>query len=118
MTLASHSVPADESLWQTTNANLGALQEIVSAHFRLPCRHHALMDSGAYAHVFLFTLESDQKVVGRVVLPVRETVKTEAEVAAMELVRGTVPRVLLQTHMNQYSFSAHPHTCPTGLPLL
>jgi hypothetical protein len=76
------------------------------------------MDGGSYARVSLFTLEDDQKVVGRVVLPVRETVKTEAEVAAMELVRGTVPLVLLQSHMNQYSFSTHPHTCATSLPLL
>jgi len=39
---------------------------------------------------FLFTLEDDQQLVGRVVLPVRETAKTEAEVASMILVRGTV----------------------------
>jgi hypothetical protein len=57
------------------------------------------MDGGAYARVYLFTLEDDQKVVGRVVLPVRESVRTEAEVAAMELLRGTVSRVLLQSHI-------------------
>jgi hypothetical protein len=53
------------------------------------------MNNGAYARVFLFALEDGQKIVGRLVLPVRETVKTEAEVGAMELVRGTVIRVSL-----------------------
>jgi hypothetical protein len=36
---------------------------------------------------YLFILENDFQAVGRVVYPVRETVKTEAEVAAMTLVR-------------------------------
>lgn len=57
------------------------------------------MGGGAYARVFLFTLENDQQVVGRVVLPVRETAKTEAEVASMILVRACtripVPQVYL-----------------------
>jgi len=38
--------------------------------------------------VFLFTLENGKQVIARIILPVRESVKTEAEVAAMELVRG------------------------------
>ena len=40
---------------------------------------------------FLFTSEDGQHVVGRIVLPVRETVKTEAEVASIVVyVRGTM----------------------------
>jgi hypothetical protein len=46
------------------------------------------MDDGAFARVFLFTLQNGMQVIARIVLPVRESVKTEAEVAAMELVRG------------------------------
>ena len=69
---------------------MAAFHDIVSAHFRAGCRQCVRMDDGAYARVFLFTLENDKKVVGRVVLPVRESIKTEAEVAAMELVRGAV----------------------------
>jgi hypothetical protein len=60
------------------------------------------MGGGAYARVFLFTLEDDKQVVGRVVLPVRETVKTEAEVASMILVRGTILHILLRYHMNHF----------------
>ena len=40
---------------------------------------------GVYARAFLFFLDS-KKVIAHVVLPVRESVKTEAEVAMMELV--------------------------------
>ena len=46
------------------------------------------MDDGAYARVFLFSLENDMQVVARVILPVRESLKTEAEVVTMEVVRG------------------------------
>jgi hypothetical protein len=43
------------------------------------------MDDVAYPRVFLLSLEGDFQVVGRVILPVLESVKTEAEIAAMEL---------------------------------
>ena len=86
----SHNSLDDERLWKAANPNLTALQDIISAHFRLPCCHYAPLGGGAYARIFLFTLEDGQQVVGRIVLPVRETVKTEAEVASMVYVRGTV----------------------------
>jgi len=53
------------------------------------------MDDGAFARVFLFMLENGMQVVARIILPVRESVKTEAEVAAMELVRGHYRQLLL-----------------------
>jgi hypothetical protein len=81
----------NEILWETTNADLQALQNIVSAHFRKGCRDRVSMQNGSYARVFLFTLADDKKVIAKVVLPVRETAKTEAEVAAMEFVRGMYP---------------------------
>ena len=55
-------------------------------HFHVPVCHYSLMNTDSYAQVYLFTLENNFQAVGRVVLPVRERVKTEAEVAAMELV--------------------------------
>lgn len=79
-----------EILWKAANPNLTALQDIISAHFRLPCCRYAPLGGGSYARIFLFTLEDGQQVVGRIILPVRETVKTEAEVASMVYVRGTV----------------------------
>ena len=68
---------------------------------------------------FLFTLEDGQKVVGRIALPVCETVKTEAEVAPMVYVRGTVRHYSTNiVPLESNSLSLHPHTCPTGLLLL
>jgi len=75
----------EEPVWPTTN--LHAFERIVANHFRINVRHYTLMNSGSYAKVYLFTLENDFQAIGRVVFPVRETVKTEAEVAVMELVR-------------------------------
>jgi hypothetical protein len=82
---------ASETLWKAANPNLTALQDIVSAHFHLSCcRYAAPLGGGAYARVFLFALEDGQQVVGRILLPVHEMVKTEAEVASIIYVQGTV----------------------------
>jgi hypothetical protein len=77
-----------ESLWQAANVDMKAIEIIISSHFRTSHSHHTRMDDGAFARVFLFTLQNGMKVIARIILPVRESVKTEAEVAAMELVRG------------------------------
>ena len=53
------------------------------------------MDDDAFARVFLFMLENGMQVIARIILPVRESVKMEAEVAAMELVRGHYHCLLL-----------------------
>ena len=34
----SHQSSADESLWQAINADIGALQQIVSSHFQTDCQ--------------------------------------------------------------------------------
>lgn len=74
-----------EKLWQAANVDIKAIEIIISSHFRTSVGHHACMDNGSYARVFLFTLENGMQVIARIILPVRESVKTEAEVAAMEL---------------------------------
>ena len=86
----------DELLWQSANVDVAALQSIVSTHFHAQCRRFEPLGSGVFAKVFLFSLENNIQVVGRVILPVRETIKTEAEVAAMELVRGIAYLLLSQ----------------------
>jgi hypothetical protein len=112
---------ADDILRDTTNADLQALQDIISTHFHKGCRDRVSMQTGAYARVFLFTLADDRKVIARVVLPIRETVKTEAEVAAMEFVRGTP---FLFPYLDTYRLTAYPpsspnpNTRPTSIPLL
>ena len=82
----------DELLRQSADVDIAALQTIVSTCFHTQCRgfEPLTLDAGSYARAFLFSLENGIQVVGRVMLPVRESIKTEAEVAAIELVRGIV----------------------------
>ena len=75
--------------WPTVS--LAAFEHIVAGHFRIGVRCYSLLSTGSYAKAYLFTLENNFQAVGRVVFPVRETVKTEAEVAVMELVRCKPP---------------------------
>ena len=89
----SHDSSPDETLWQAINVDMAALQQIVCAHFRSKCWHYTRMDDGAYARVFLFSLENNMQVVARVILPVRESLKMEAEVVTMEVVRGKIANV-------------------------
>ena len=72
-----HDSSPDETLWQATNVDIPALQQIVCAHFRSESRTYTRMDDGAYARVFLFSLENNMQVVARVILPIRESLKTE-----------------------------------------
>lgn len=88
MSSCEEHISEDEVLWRNTDVDMQALQNIVSSHFRSACQRITRMNEGAYARVFLFTLQSGLQVVGRIVLPVRESVKTEAEVATMGFVRG------------------------------
>ena len=76
-----------------------AIEIIISSHFRTLHSHHTRMDDGAIARVFLFTLQNGMQVIACIILPVRESVKTEAEVAAMELVRGHYSRSLLLCYL-------------------
>ena len=88
MSSCCERVSISESLWQAANVDMKAMEIIISSHFRTAHIHHASMDDGTFARVFLFTLENGMQVIARILLPVRESVKKEAEVAAMELVRG------------------------------
>ena len=105
----SHDSSPDEleTLWQATNADMAALQQIVCAHFCSNCRHYTRMDDGAYARVFLFSLENDMQVVAWVILPVRESLKTEAEVVTMEMVRGKIADVDLNLGALFIFYSSH-----------
>ncbi len=67
---------------------LDAFERIVADHFRIGVHSYSLMDTGSYARLYLFTLKNDFQAVGRIIFPVRETIKTEAEVAVMEVSPG------------------------------
>jgi hypothetical protein len=76
------------------------------------------MNGGSYAKVYLFTLENDFQAIGRVVYPVRETVKTEAEVAAMELVRCKPHEQYTTFDLISDQSNTHQHTSSSSIPIL
>ena len=82
-------IEAFDSAWDNVSLNVSALQKILSDHFSRPCIEYRLIGEGVYAKAFLFTFLDGYAVVGRVLLPVRERLKTEAEVAVMDTLRGT-----------------------------
>jgi len=51
-----------ERLWQAANVDIKAIEIIISSHFRTSLTHHARMDDGAFACVFLFSLENGMQV--------------------------------------------------------
>jgi hypothetical protein len=91
---AKSTLEPEDILWDKTDPDLEALRSIISAHFNSPCRSQEPLNHGAYARAFLYTLQNDIQLVARVILPVRETIKTEAEIAAMDMARG----LLIQNH--------------------
>jgi hypothetical protein len=101
LTILQHCESADseDELWNETNPDIEALKTIIKDHFNSSCQTEEPMIHGAYARVFLYTLENGLQVIARVILPVRETVKTESEIAAMDMMRGnfirrSIPRAL------------------------
>ncbi|GJE96625.1 kinase-like protein [Phanerochaete sordida] len=91
--------PKLEEIWAKADVDLEALSTIISAHFRMPCVSRECLGIGGYARTFKCTLQDGKRLVAKVTLPVREVVKTEAEVAAMDSMRArtsiTVPLVYL-----------------------
>ena len=55
----------------------------------LPCKSQEPLQHGAYAHAFLYILQDGLHVIARVILLTRRILKTKAEVAAMDAIRGT-----------------------------
>ena len=86
---SSDSPEPEDVLWEQINPDLDAFRSIISNHFGSPCESHELLQPSAYARTFLYILQDGLHVVGRVILPARRTLKTEADVAAMDSIRGT-----------------------------
>ena len=87
--LLKKSPEPEDVLWEEINPDLDAFRTIISNHFSSPCESHEPLQPGAYARTFLYILQDGLHVVGRIILPARRTLKTEAEVAAMDSIRGT-----------------------------
>jgi hypothetical protein len=83
---ASHQEPEDV-LWDKISPDLEALENICT-RLGSQCFSKKPLNHGAYARVFHYTLDNDRQLVARVILPVREIIKTESEIAAMDMVRG------------------------------
>ncbi len=83
-----HSPKPKDILWEQINPDLDALRAIVANHFGSPCQSQEPLQPGAYARTFLYILQDGLHVVGRVILPARRTLKTEAEIASMDSIRG------------------------------
>ena len=79
---------AENELWNEINPDVEALKGIIRDHFNSSCQTEEPMNHGAYARVFLYTLENGLQVIACVILPVRESIKTESEIAAIDMVRG------------------------------
>src|SRR5258706_15305929 len=86
---SSDSPEPENILWEQINPALHALRSIIANHFGSPCQSQEPLQPGAYARAFLYILQDGLHVVGRVILPARRTLKTEAEIAAMDSIRGT-----------------------------
>ena len=82
-------VEPENILWEEINPDLEAFCTIISNHFGPPCASQEPLQPGAYARTFLYIPQDGRHVVGSVILPARPTLKTEAEIAAMDSLRGT-----------------------------
>ena len=71
------------------DSNLIALRGIITEHFRCSCSELLLLDEGAHSTAYQATLETSKKLFIRIILPIYGGLKTEAEVAVMDLVGGS-----------------------------
>ena len=86
--MSSDSPEPEDILWEQINPDLDALLPIISSHFGSPCQSQEPLQHGSSARVFRYILQDGLHVVAKVILPARRTLKTEAEVAAMDAIRG------------------------------
>ena len=78
----------DDDDWIGLECNLVHMGTIIEDHFGMPCVFAGELGRGAYARCRRYTLVSGLELAVRLILPVRESVKTEVEVATMTYLRG------------------------------
>jgi hypothetical protein len=76
------------------------------------------LNHGAYARAFHYTLENGFQLVARVILPARKTIKTEAEISTMEMVRCTYPFTYSTSILIIDLHSTNDNSCPQGSSIL
>ena len=82
------SAEPEDMLWEQISPDLKAFQSIITRHLGVAVLNEQAMNHGAYARVFLYSLENQTSVIGRIILPARGGIKTEAEIAARDSLRG------------------------------
>ena len=83
----------EEILWNEIDPDLPALETIIQQHFGQACKLEESFELGSYARTFLYRLTNGKSLVARVILPVRDYIKTECEVSSMCFIRGEIPPV-------------------------
>lgn len=88
-----HLDELEDSFWSEVVTRLPKLKAIITEHFHSPCTDLELLGEGAYARAYRATLHNGSSLVARIAAPVRDGVKTEAEVATMEAISGASAKV-------------------------
>jgi hypothetical protein len=82
------STDAEDRLWETSFARPEKLKGIIESHFKISCDQKGEIGKGSFARCYRYELADRRQIVARVLLPIREYSKTEAEVATMCFLRG------------------------------
>lgn len=106
----SNSSGVVQDLWANVEVRLDLLPGIISSHFKQPCDEGSVLSEGSYARCHLYTLEDGKRIVARMILPAREYVKTESEVASMFLLRGELSILTLRAALRILRTHIHPYT--------
>lgn len=91
-----------DTFWPEVETKLSHLKTIILEHFGSTCTELSLLDEGSYARAYRATLCSGTVLVVRILLPVCDTVKTQAEVATMDAIRGTLSDQSVDILTNTY----------------
>lgn len=76
------------AFWAEVEPRLPAIKPIIDSHFGSSCHDLTPLGEGSWARTYTVSLANGEIYVLRVVLPARDVLKTEAEVATMDSVRG------------------------------
>ena len=116
--ISSDSPEPEDILWEQINPDLDALLSIIANHFGSPCWSQEPLQHGSYARAFLYILQDGLHVLARVILPVRRTLKTEAEVASMDTIRGMRALLAVLISSDPRLPRAYVDPCTTRPPVL
>lgn len=77
-----------DTFWSEVEPKLPLLRDIIAEHFKSSCSDLEFFDEGSYARIYRATVSDGIALAVRIILPIRDNVKTRAEVATMDSLRG------------------------------